>query len=68
MNLLILKLIIAIEKEKESLESELEHLKSVKDELCHKLETVKKISQAKSWQLEKYEQERKEKKEGPCNQ
>ena len=58
-----LKLIIATEKEKENLESELEHLKSVKDELHSKLETVKKISQAKSWQLEKYEQERKERKE-----
>ena len=58
-----LKLIIATEKEKENLESELERLKSVKDELHSKLETVKKISQAKSWQLEKYEQERRERKE-----
>ena len=65
-NLLILKLIIATEKEKENLESELENLKSVKDELCRKLETVKKISQAKSWQLEKYEQERKEKEKAPA--
>ena len=33
----------------------LEHVKLLKSELYYKLETEKKISQGKSWQLEKYE-------------
>ena len=54
---------VATQKEKENLESTVEHLESVKNELRSKLETEKNISRGKSWQLEKYEQEKKEREE-----
>ena len=48
------------EGEKKSLELALEHLKSEKGGLLDELKMEKKISQGKSWQLQKYAQEKKE--------